>query len=103
MSLPSAWDELCEEDLPNEDLREIAREYSLPVAVGIWRKFRGTNLPLPTRFPQEYAMAYICRHWNGNNTAQLARSLGISQRTVFEFLGKSAKKRPPNPAQLSFI
>lgn len=103
MSLPSAWEELREEDLPNDDLREIAREYSLPVAVGIWKKFRGANLMLPTRFPREYSMAYIGRHWNGNNTAQLARSLGISQRTVFDFLGKSAKRHGANPEQLSLI
>lgn len=103
MSLPSAWDELREEDLPNEDLREIAKEYSLPVAVGIWKKFRGANLALPRRLPQEYAIAYIGRHWTGNNTAQLARSLGISQRTVFDFLGRSTKKRAPDPDQLTLI
>lgn len=103
MSLPSAWEELREEDLPNDDLREIAREFSLPVAVGIWRRFRGANLALPTKLPQSYASEYVGRHWTGSNTAQLARALGCSQRTVFALLGTKPKRPAVDTAQLSLI
>ncbi|HOX52298.1 MAG TPA: hypothetical protein PKY05_12475 [Fibrobacteria bacterium] len=103
MSIPSGWDELQVGDLPNDDLREIAKEYSLPVAVGIWKRFRGAGIQVPSRFTPEYCAGFVERHWDGHNTAQIARALGVSQRTVFSLLGASSSRRRTDPDQLSLI
>lgn len=93
------------DDLPNDELRLIAETLGVAAAVTIWRKLAGTTLTLPVRMPREYAIRFIGQHFNGRNVPQLARALGISGRTVQEYLGArpAQAKRPKDESQLSLL
>jgi hypothetical protein len=102
MNAPSAWEELEIEDLPNDDLKWLARHHGMQVAVALWRRCKGTSLDFPVRFPKEYSVRFIRTHFDGTNVRQLARSLEISERTVQEYLGARPQTPAPVP-QLSFM
>lgn len=83
------------DDLPNDELRLIAQDLGLDAAVKVWKRLAGTTMSLPARFPKDYSMRYIHAHYDGRNTSQLARALGITTRTVQGYL--AAKMPAPRP------
>lgn len=103
MGVPTAWDELEFDDLPNDELRLVAKDFGLSVAIGIWRRLAGTPLSLPTRFPRDFAIRFIRAHYDGHNAPQLARSLGLTMRTVQDYLGaRPAPRRHVDERQTEF-
>lgn len=94
MTLPSPWDEITADDLPNDSLREVARKFGLEVAVGLWRDFGGSTIELPKRLPRAFCVRYLSRHWNGRNLTTLARRLDVTRRTVYEYLSQGSQRAP---------
>lgn len=107
MGVPAAWSELCIDDLPSDELRWIANEHGIVTAVSIWRSFAGISIRLPIKLPREFCIRYIRAHFPEMTVNQLARALGISTRTVQEYIGarptRPADRRAPNPAQLALL
>lgn len=105
MGVPAAWKELSLDDLPSEDLRWIAQEHGIETALSIWSSFAGTSIRLPIRLPQTFCIRYIRAHFPDMSVNQLARALGISTRTVQEYIGARPKtrKHPVNENQLALL
>ena len=105
MGVPAAWRELEIDDLPSDDLRWIAEEFGLDTALSIWHRCAGTPISFPKNLPKAFCLRYLQDHFSGHNAPQLARTLGISLRTVQEYLGSRpvGRIRREDPAQLSLI
>jgi len=103
MSLPSPWDCLRTEDMPVDGLQAIASKLGPRVAASVWRAVRGTRLEAPTRFPRQFMVRYIREHWDGTNTAELARALEVHQRTVERLIDAPGSTHKPASEQLSLI
>lgn len=105
MGVPAAWKELSLDDLPSEDLRWIAQEHGIETALSIWSGFAGTSVRFPLKLPQPFCLRFIREHFPDMSVNQLARALGISTRTVQEYIGArpKARKRPANENQLALL
>lgn len=107
MSIPSAWDEMRVEDLPTSDLQWLAREAGLPVAIAMWRRCAGSSMEFPSRVSKAYAKRFIEEWWDPTDSAasvrELARSLRLSERTIYEYLGERKPDHAEPCRQLALI
>lgn len=107
MSIPSAWDEMRVDDLPTSDLQWLAREAGAPVAIAMWRRCAGSSMEFPSRVSKEYAVRFIAMWWDPTDSArsvrELARSLRLSERTIYEYLGERKQGHAEPNRQLAFI
>lgn len=105
MSLPSPWDVMDINDMPPGGLRIIAGKLGARTAAQVWKSCRGVRIDTRSSFPRSFMIRYIQSYWDGSNVAELARALGIHQRTVERLLdaAPAAKKPAPESRQLSFI
>lgn len=85
--------ELDEDDMPSEDLRCIAEESSVEAAVRISMKYGGTKFYISKELPRKLAKMYCERHYNGSNTKELVRAVGLSERTVQRWVQKMPEAR----------
>lgn len=103
MSLPSPWDVLEATDMPAGGLQILAGRLGPRVAAQVWKTTRGTRLEPPKSFPKAFMVRYIHLYWDGTNTAELARTLQIHQRTVERYLEEKIEALPPSNPQLMLI
>ena len=57
------WDSLKIDDLPNEELRAIARTIGLDVAIKVWREFRGKQIACPAIIDRRIVCRYMRENW----------------------------------------
>ena len=105
MVVPVAWREMVIDDLPSEDLRWIAQEHGIETALSIWNSFAGTSVRFPIKLPQPFCIRFIREHFPAMSINQLARALGISTRTVQEYIGArpATKRRAVDENQLALL
>lgn len=97
------WDALTRpEDLPDSDLREIARELGMDAVRYLVTSWGGTQIYIPTEQSvlRPAIRETIRREWNGRNEAELARRFGLSRRVVFEALEAAPPAPDPTQARL---
>ena len=74
------------DDLPNGNLRELARQIGISKVKELMIKCPGMVLYIPKCFSTRYYRRYIELHWEGNNAEQLARDLGVTTMTIYRHL-----------------
>lgn len=77
------------EDLPSEDLRVLAEEAGVTAAVKISMRYGGTRFYVSRELPRKLAYMYVKKHYNGRNTKELVRAVGLSERTVQRWVQSS--------------
>jgi Mor family transcriptional regulator len=74
------------EDLPSASLKEVAKQIGVSKVKELMIKCGGMVLYIPKTFNKIYCRRYIAKHWDGSNVTQLAKDLGITERTVYRHL-----------------
>ncbi|MBL7997462.1 MAG: hypothetical protein JNL32_02375 [Candidatus Kapabacteria bacterium] len=89
----SVLSEITHDDIKHNDLRMIADELGLEVALSFYEKFAGINILVPFNALREFQIEYIKKNYNKLHTKELALRLGISDRMVQEVLFEHRKER----------
>ncbi len=79
-------------DLLEGDAKLIASQCGLDVLLRLWENLLGLNLYLSGRPIQEAQRRYIQKFYNGKNAKELAITLGVSDRFVYDVLKEGQKK-----------
>lgn len=91
--MPGVWETLKIDDLPNEELRWIARNLGMEVAVKLWRAFRGKQIACPAKLDRRIACRYMREHFD-KSTRELAHEMGVAQRTIYRYKDFKPLKNP---------
>lgn len=83
--MSSVWDSLTIDDMPNEDLKWVARTISIDVAKRIWKRFSGNHVACPARMSPDAVRRYIRENCT-KSVHQLAFETGVSERTIYRYL-----------------
>lgn len=87
------------EDIPDGDLKEIADKCGLDSALLVWQHFPGSQLYIP-KADDVRRTKHVLDHYNGHNVRDLARTLHISERAVYQIL---QSKKQASETQLNLI
>lgn len=94
--------EITVNDIKHNDLRMIAEELGLEVALSFYEKFAGINILVPFNALREFQVEYIKKNQNNLHTKELALRLGITDRMVQEVLFEQRKKvKQPKERQIT--
>lgn len=76
------------EDLPSEDLRWIAEVIGVQNAVKLAMEIPGINLYISKKTKRDLQRAYVRRVANSDNIKSLARAMGYSTRTLYQWISE---------------
>jgi Mor family transcriptional regulator len=83
-----------EEDMPNADMRDVARELGAEVAVKLMKQLPGAYLCVPNQHPfGKIAKKFVIDKFDGSNAKQLARVTGFSLRHIYEIVEQEDEDR----------
>ena len=74
------------DDLPTQDLKDLAEIVGINKVKEIMIRMRGTRLNIPKSYGKVFHLKYIREHFNGNNHLSIARDLGISRASVYRYI-----------------
>ncbi|MBN1131184.1 MAG: hypothetical protein JXA71_19495 [Chitinispirillaceae bacterium] len=77
------------EDMPTSDLRDIAKEFGVTMALKMVKEFGGSIFYIPKleRFKAQIEL-FIKENYNGHNSRELANACGVSIRYVYSILAQ---------------
>jgi Mor family transcriptional regulator len=85
---------MSEADMPNDDMRGVAHECGVDVAVKLLRHHRGEYLCVPNQHPfGRVADRFVIDKFDGTNAKQLARATGYSLRHIYEIIEREDAAR----------
>lgn len=81
---------LAAKDLPNEDLQYLAEVIGLENVKKILGSCAGMSFYVPLRLSTRFHRQYILENYNKdlNNVRPIAKTLGLTQKTVWKLLGE---------------
>ncbi len=87
---------LTMDEMPNKDLRLVAKKCGLDVATKLILHLQGANIRVPRRALKKVADKYIRENYDGRNAKDLAAVCEVSIRHVYGVLngGKKSRRRP---------
>lgn len=98
------------EDLPSEDLKDLALLCGMEVAIKLLKHFEGRNVYFPLNWTKEFRKKWVSQHWNGENSKELGAQLNVSFSTIYRLVngpkfrgGPLVSRRPANPEQLDLL
>ena len=92
-------------DMPHEELRWLAEKVGVPATMEILQRFAGMPLYLPRGAVDGLKKAYVRHAFDGGNTRELARMLGLTERTIFKWANESmpSKTVREDAIQMGFL
>lgn len=93
------WDSLKIDDLPNEELRWIARNIGMDVAIKVWRQFKGAHIACPARIDRDVVRRYMRENFQ-KTAHELAVDVGVNPRTIYRYKDYRPTR---NPNQTSLL
>lgn len=84
-------DEISVDDLPNKDLRELAEIIGIEPTVRMMCHWAGLQVWVPMSGLRTVQQRYVQRYFDGTNAGQLARRLGVTQRTIERYAQTKTK------------
>ena len=85
---------MTEEEMPNGDMRDVARELGVEVAVKMMRQLPGAYLCVPNQHPfKSIGEKFVVNKFDGSNAKQLARVTGFSLRHIYEIVEQEDASR----------
>ena len=97
------------EDMPSEDLKELAMLAGMEVAIKLIKHFEGRHIYFPRNWTKDFRQKWVSAHWNGENYRELQRELGVSFSTIYRtvngpaFRGPLLPRKPANPEQMDLL
>lgn len=84
------------DEMPNEDLRLVARKCGVEVANQLIIHLQGVSIHVPRRALKKATEKYIRENYDGHNVKELALACGFSVRHVYGVLnlGKNGDRKP---------
>jgi len=90
------------EGIPQGDMRLVADVIGADATRLLMLELPKTQIYIPQ--PVEFRMWYIRTHFNGENIRELADALGVSQKTIYDYVKRMySEKRPDGPRQMSLL
>ena len=83
---------ITEKDIPSEDLRWVSQVIGLEATLRLILGFGGTPIYIPIAAKTHLQREYARRAFNGSNSSTLAISLGVSQRTIYDWVRERAEE-----------
>lgn len=100
-------DSMTTEDMPNNDMRDVADFCGAEVAINLLKNFAGAHIIVPKqRAFIKIAQKFIIKNFDGKNAKALARITGCSLSFVYDTIQKEDDKREahrPKFKQLSLF
>lgn len=98
MSLKTEFDELIEgmsiDDMPNGDMKLVAQECGVKVAIALLKKMNGTGIYIPKMDAFcKIIKGFVLKNFNSSNAKELAITCNISQRKVYEIIEEEDERR----------
>lgn len=84
---------LSPEDMPNEDLRDLAILFGVPFVITLVREYGGAHFYIPkgSIFKKQIEL-FVKNNFNGHNSRELANACGCSTRKINKIVHKSEHK-----------
>jgi len=81
----STLNNMSPDDMPNQDLRDIANEFGVTTALKMVKEFGGSVFYIPKidSFKAQI-IAFIRKNYNGHNAREIANSCRVSIRYVYK-------------------
>lgn len=86
--------QLTLEEMPSDDLKDIAMLVGVENAFKILHKFRGRSVYFPSYWQRNIVQKFVSHKYNGENTKELAKELDVSETTIRQ---AAARKRVDGP------
>ena len=106
MDLREAYDKKIEtmsiEDLPNDDLRDVAEVCGIEIALRIMKKLSGSHIYVPHNSFSKIAFKFIVENFDGSNAKKLSQVTGISLCHVYTIIRNEDKKRSENKKKTNY-
>lgn len=91
--MSGVWDFLKIDDLPNKELRWIARNIGMDVAIKVWRNFKGEHIACPAKIDREIVCRYMREHFT-KTAHELAIDAGVNTRTIYRYKDYKPSRNP---------
>jgi Mor family transcriptional regulator len=82
------------DEMPSNELKDIALLVGVENAFKILHKFRGRSIYFPTYWQRNVVQKWVSAKYNGANVKDLAKELEVSETTIRQ---AAAKKRVKGP------
>jgi Mor family transcriptional regulator len=88
------------DEMPNQDLRDIASEFGVPTALKMVKEFGGSIFYIPKidSFKAQ-AISFIKKNYNGHNAREVANSCRVSIRYVYKIIESASVDNSNNLEQ----
>lgn len=100
-----AVNEMTVEDMPTEDMRNVAEDCGLDVAIILLKKMCNVNIYIPGQKRYKKVIEkFVIKNFNSTNAKLLAQACNISLAHVYEIIQREDERRNTQKVkQLSFI
>lgn len=83
---------LTAEDFPTEELKAVASIAGVEATFKLLQMFAGQSIYFPKHWSKNFAPKFISEVWDGDNSRDICKTLGISRTKLFELLNDKAVK-----------
>jgi len=96
--------EMSLDDLPNEDLKDLAHVCGIHTAIKLLQDLNGIHIYIPKDGFKKVIERFIIKNFDGSNAKKLALACNISEVHVYEIVRKEdAKKNVKRAASMQQI
>lgn len=90
------------EGIPDGDMRLVADVLGPDAARLLMLRLPKTPIYIPQ--PVEFKRWYVKAHWTGDNVRELADALGVSHKTIYEYVkAMYSERRDDGPRQMALL
>lgn len=86
--------QLTIDEMPSDEIKDIALLVGVENAFKILHKFRGRSIYFPTYWQRNIVQKWVSHKYNGENTKTLAKELDVSETTIRQAAAKKRVKTP---------
>jgi len=89
-------------DMPNDDMKLVAEQCGMEVAIILLEKLNGIIIYIPKiAADKRFIKKYVNENYDGRNAKNLAVEIGVSEQYIYKLLAGDNGKKSPN--QLTFL
>jgi Mor family transcriptional regulator len=90
------------DEMPNSDLKIVAKECGVEVAITLLKTLPGAVINIPKRAFNKVADQFVIGNFNGHNAKQLARVCGYSLNHIYRIVRKENSRRETSRSKIAF-
>jgi Mor family transcriptional regulator len=91
--------EMSCDDLPNEDLKDLANVCGIDMAIKLLQGLNGIHIYIPKDGFRKVVERFVIQNFDGTNAKKIALACDISEVHVYEIVRKEDAKKSENRAK----